>query len=480
MAGTNWNPRDALAAAGGGTSAQDALTSLLAKSAEFRTFEDFGAVGDYSSATDSGTDDTTAIQAALDWAHADGTGRPRALLMTGRSFLCGQITTHPCTTIIGSGRHTSAFWCKSGTAGKWWSDRGNGAQKLMLSGMAFYGRNQERLSHVCEFGDEGVQFGSEGILQGLWLRDAPNACALMVNANVGICRDLTLQSCKIGLKTLGNANHYDNIFVMQMTDVGADISGGFVRGLHVEATSSHGLPLRLNGDSHIRDLCISTASATAFAHLIDVDATHYDEWSIHNVQLLGSAYEIRRGILKIGSTYSGGTNPTLFTGASYLKAIAVNSGELSIKGQIWQAFAISLTNDNGIIKHRIGSLGDSSLASNFASAIRGAKPIFTATPKGMRATFSAGGRISEAAGSTFILDTRKQVAADQTMQGVVQTNSTGTIVNAWVRALPQKLDDVAEVRLVIQFTDAATGTPFPLTKIPPGKAITVGVSGFLA
>jgi len=162
---------------------------------ELKTFEDFGAVGDYNVQTGIGTDDTAAIQEAIDWAW-EGDVTIRAILMTDKNFLCGNITTHPVLTIIATGRHTSNFICKGGTTGKWWSDRGNGAQKLMLSGIAWYGRNEPGLTHVCAFGDTGIQFGSEGILQGLWMRDAPNAYGLLVDGNVGIPRDLTLQSCE--------------------------------------------------------------------------------------------------------------------------------------------------------------------------------------------------------------------------------------------------------------------------------------------
>jgi len=450
---------------------------------ELKTFEDFGAVGDYNVQTGVGTDDTAAIQAAIDWAYGGGVNTIRAIMMTDKNFLCGNITTYPVTTIIGTGRHTSNFMCKAGTAGKWWSDRGNGAQKLMLSGIAWYGRDEAGLTHVCEFGDTGIQFGSEGILQGLWMRDAPNAHGLLVNGNVGILRDLTLQSCKYGLKVLGNGNHAENIFCMRSSLIGVQIYGCFVRGLHVEATDSGGVPLWMNGDCRVRDFLISSAGSTAFSHLVEVDTANYDEWSVEGIQLLGSGYAISNGILKIGSSYHGGTTPATFTGASYVKSLEVYSGGLSVKHQLWQAFALQVYNDGGTIKHRIGSLTDSAAPANFGGRINGASPVRAITPTGPdpSTAFAAGGKIGSTYPSTFIFDTiSEQAIADQSIQCVVQYNGSGTVLTAWAFFLPQNVGGTTKTRLVVQFFNAADGTPYALTSLPAGKAITVGFSGFLA
>ena len=449
---------------------------------ELKTFEDFGAVGDYNVQTGVGTDDTAAIQEAIDWAW-EGDVTVRAILMTDKNFLCGNITTHPVLTIIGTGRHTSNFICKAGTTGKWWSDRGNGAQKLMLSGIAWYGRNEPGLTHVCEFGDTGIQFGSEGILQGLWMRDAPNAYGLLVNGNVGILRDLTLQSCKYGLKVLGNGNHAENVICMQSSLIGAEIYGCFVRGLHIEATASGGVPLRMNGDCRVRDILISTAGSTTFSHLVEVDTSNYDEWSVEGIQLLGSNYTISDGILKIGSSYRGGSSPATFTGASYVRSLEAHSGRLSIKNQLWQAFALQIYNDGGTIKHRIGSLTDSAAPASFDTGINSASPVRTITPTGTDSftAFVAGGKISSTYPSIFIFDTlAEQVIADQSIQCVVQHNGSGVVLTAWSFFLSQNVNGTTKTRLVVQFFGAADGTPYALTSLPVGKAITVGFSGFLA
>ena len=450
---------------------------------EVKTFEDFGATGDFNYAMGTGTDDTAAIQAAIDWAFGGGLTAPRAILMTDKMFLCGNITTYPTTTIIGTGRHTSHLACKAGITGKWWSDRGNGAQKLMLSGIAWYGRNEPGVTHVCEFGDTGIQFGTEGILQGLWMRDAPNAYGLLVNGNVGILRDLTLQSCKYGLKVLGNGNQADNIFCMQMSLTGAELYGCFVRGLHVEATESGGVPLWMNGDCHVHDALISSAAGTTFSHLIEVDTTGYNEWSVESIQLLGSSYTVSNGIFKIGSDYRGGTNPTAFSGASYVQSLEAYSGRLSIKHQLWQAFSLQIYNDGGTIKHRMGSLTDSSFPANFVTRINGASPVRTTTPTGPDGStaFVAGGKISSTYPSIFIFDTViQQAAADQSIQCIVLHNGSGTALTSWAFFLSSNVNGTTRDRLVVQLLNAADGTPYNLAGLPAGRAITLGFSGFLA
>ncbi|WP_158703079.1 hypothetical protein [Allosphingosinicella vermicomposti] len=448
---------------------------------ELRTFEDFGAAGDFEMHTGKGTDDTTAIQAALDWAHGDGALPSRAIMMTANNFLCGNITTHPVTTIIGTGRHTSAFICKAGTKGRWWSDRGGGAQKLMLSGIAWYGQEQG-LTHICEFGSSRVQFGTEGILQGLWMRGAPQGQALSLDANVGIVRDVTVQDCRYGLKVIGNGNQLSNIVCMQAENVGVDLSGCFVRGLHVEATASAGLPMRFKGDCHAADVLISSSTGRSFGHLIEVDTKVYDEWSIENVQLLGSKYHIANGILKVGAHYRGGTDPDLFSGSSHIHALDISSGRLAIRHQEWQAFGLRIINQGGRLHHQIGSLTDCGIASAFVSKIEGASPRPVVSPVGGDdlTPFAGGGKVGNPKPSQFIFDTQVQVAADQAIQGTILHNSSGVALTAWLHIAPTMVNGVERSRLVAEFFNAVTGAAYPLTALPNGKTVTIGVSGFLA
>lgn len=468
----------------------ETLETLSRKASEFRTFEDFGAVGDYDSRRDTGTDDTRAIQAALDWAFGDGVDTGRAVLATAKAFLCGNITTYPCTTIVGTGRHTSSFWCKDDTTGKWWSDRGHGAQKLMLSGLAWFGRRQRGITHIAEFGNEGVQFGSEGIIQACWFRDGPEATALDVNGNVGIIRDVTLQGCKRGLRHLGNANQLENIFLMEIGEaasrpneaIGAEIYGCFVRGMHIEATADEALPLKLYGDCHVDDLVISSANGRSFSHLIEIDTIGGHEWSLESLLLLGGNYRVRNGFIKVQGRYQGGASPREFTGSSHVRAIDIHSGRLSIRNQLWQSFALHLRNDGGTIRHRISSIGNPQASAAFAERVRGAATIPTATPHRSepRSGFAAGGRIEGPDESCFLFDTAAQGEADQSVQSTIMHNGSGTALTVWPQILSQSVAGSVLPRLAIRFFDAVSGAPYPLTSLPRGTSISIGISGFIA
>jgi hypothetical protein len=473
-------------------------TTAALKFDEVRTFEDFGAVGDFQSSNPgAATDDTSAVQAAIDWCWGGGVVSPRAILMTAKNFLVGNITTYPTTTIVGTGRHTSAFWCKPGTAGHWWSDRGNGAQKLMLHGIAFYGANNLALTAVGHFGIDGVQFGSEGVLSGLWFRDAPNGYGLACDANVGIFNDLTLQSCRLPLFILGNGNQGQNLFSMQAGRgttgsipggpsevVGMDVSGLAIRGWHVEAPNTQSLPIRIYGDCSLSDGQISQAVGTSFSHLVEVNTTNYDEWTVAPLSLPnGGAYTVTNGIFKIGNpsgamVYRGGTNPNAFTGKSVLSKADVYSGELSLRDQLYQAFQIRIVNDGGTLKHRIGSLSDSGIPGTFCSKLVGASVSFSATPTGAAAF--AGGVSLQANGGTLVLNTaRKQEPASQTAVASLQYNTTGTDLVLFAGVTDYTVGGVLATHLAIDIR-TTNGTPFNLTTMPAGSIIMIGVVGYIA
>lgn len=317
----------AMIASATAASMSDTPDTPLARPADspsrLRTFHDFGAKGDFDINTGQGTDDTRAIQAAIDWAHGDGQQAARALVMLDGNYLCGPITTYPYTTIIGSGRHTSNLICHPATRGVWWGDRGKGAQKLMLSGIAWYGRGNAGLSHVASFGDKGIQFGTEGIMQGLWVRDAPKAVGLLVNGNVGIVRDITARALDTGVRMAGNANQVENIIAMECRH-GVDLRGSFVRGLHIEAIDNNGVPLTMTGDCRVSDVCFSLAKDTQFDHLVTIDDSTYREWSLMGVQVFARNAQVRRSVLKIGSTLRGGTDLAAFSGSNHLGRLTLH------------------------------------------------------------------------------------------------------------------------------------------------------------
>ncbi len=444
------------------------------KMREFRTFEDFGAAGD--AGTDgSGTDDTAAIQAAIDWCNGDGT---RAIQMLDKNYLCGNIITYPFTCIIGSGRQTSAFICAAGTTGKWFTDGGNGAQKLWLEGIAWYGRNEAGLTHVAEFGNVGVQYGTEGMMRNLWFRDAGTGIALDVDANVGQLRDITLQGSGTGLKVLGNANQLHGIICIGNTDVGADISGAFVSQIELEGTGDGGLPLRINGNVHVNGILISNTAGRMFSHHIEVDETNYSDWQVCGLNTTPDAATVTttNGFFKIGSDYYGGTDTRAVRGLDMVSQANFRSGNVQIKGKKWQSFTVRIWNDAGTIKHRIGSTWSSAIATNFSNRIVSATVGATSTPSGGGA-FAGGASV--ASGGQFVFDTSETpVIADAMASASLGWNGANGFTSVRLQASAITINGASATRLYLQFFNGNSTAAVNNTTIANGEIVEVEVQGF--
>lgn len=445
--------------------------------AELRTFESFGAEGNAPDMSGRGTDDTAAIQKAIDWAYGDGRRSPRALLMGDRAYLCGNITLHPTTTIIGTGRHTSAFVCKTGTRGAWFGTRGGGAQKIMLSGMAFYGRHERLLSHVLELGIGPGEhpLGTESILEGLWMRDAPEGIGMEVSGNVAIINDITCQNTRIGLSARGNASHAQNVIVMQAGEgmgssqpvIGAEIQGWFVRGLHIEATAERGVPLRLRGNTHILHAFISTATGYRHDHLIELDDSEYREWSLDGIRLSENSYEVSKGIIKHSSGYSGGRDPRAFTGRSLS---SMGRSDLAGTGAPGSGaateFVLTLRMGRDGLQHRIGSPGrpDTALSDPGYLAAGGGALVATPLAPGK---FAGGGQLAGAGRNRFIFEVIAPAANEASGIAVIERNSTGVPLNVAI--------DLSAGALALVFTHGTTGDAVNLASLKSDAEVAVNV-----
>lgn len=490
--GRGENLREALATRHGGSlvnfslpGAGSVLRNIVDKFAEVRTFEDFGATGD-ATPDGRGTDDTAAIQKALDWSFANA----GAIHMTARNFLCGNITTYPYTTIIGTGRHTSAFIARSGTAGRWFTDNGNAA-KTTLSGMAWYARNLPNLTAILDLGNKAIQFGTEGILKDLFLRDAVNGDGLNVNANVGIFRDITVWNCRRGLRILGNANQLLGIVAMQSGEgstgaivggpaavAGAELYGCLVDQIEIEAPVSGAIPLRMYGDCRVSKLVISLAPGTDFSHLIEVDTGRYDEWSMIDPLIFRSSATVRNGILKVGGAYRGGRDIAAFSGRSMIPLVDVHSGALALRDQTYQEIGLRLMGDAGGLRHRMGSKGDSSAPGIYCTKVVGSSTALAATPaRGAR--FSSGASLM-ANGGTLVLNTaRPQDASSLTVGAQIVRQNTGEPLTVSTHVAEYSVGGVTAARLALDVwkTD---GTRLILSNLPPGKIIDLTLSGYIA
>lgn len=446
--------------------------TIQAKLRDVVSVKDFGAVGN------GVADDTTAIQAAIDACNTS----TKALFVPAGIYICGQITTYPETTIIGEGRIRTAFKAKAGTTGVWWGDRGNGAQKLYLVGLAWYANSEAGITRIAEFGVAGTQYGTEGLLADLWLRDAPSGTGLSMNSNVGVYQNISLQNCSTNIKILGNANQVSGIISMSAGSVGADLYGCYVDRMEIEATATGGTPLKIYGDCVVRSLVVSPPNGATYSHIIEVDTTAYTTWTVQDAAFIGFTPTVTNGILKIGAAYYGGTSTTAANGLSYSKNMMLHGTTLGVKLQQLQAFCVRLNNNGGTIRHRIGANVDSSVTATFAEKINGATTSYNTTPTGTDSTtaFTAGLKIGNPTKSFVILDTNTQVSSDVIIQAQIVYNSTTTALTAWAYIVSTNVNGVTKNRVVIQFLNATTGAAYDLTTLPSGAFIDTNVICFIA
>jgi len=285
-------------------------------------------------------DVTVPIQAAIDWGYANG----RAIRFPAGGYLCGQITVYPTSTLIGDGRHVTSFWCAAGTTGKWWSDRGNGAQKLTMSDMAFYGNNIAGLTHVAEFGNDGIPYGTEGNLRYLWFRDAPNAHGLLVDGNVGLVSNITTQSTRVGIEFKGASNQACDLIVVDTSVHGLILSSGHFHRLEMEAPAAASVPVLLYREAHVSGLTVALTSGTAVPCLVDLDTAIGNEWSVKGLQKVGTGTFTNR-FRQGGTSWMGSSGDNL--GQLYVRGAPTFNGAVTASSTINAVGAI--TSDAGLV-----------------------------------------------------------------------------------------------------------------------------------
>ena len=150
-----------------------------------------------------------------------------------------------------------------------------------------------------------------------------------------------------------------------------------------------------------------------------------------------------------------------------------------------QTFLLVLWNDAGTMKHRISASAKDGTAApaQLISLINGASTTFTTTPTGADAgtAMAAGGKISSASTSTFILDTPTQVSANVRIAGIsVGYNDSDTAIAVLGQLTLSSVNSVSRNRLSLYFRDASTGAAFDLTSaIGSGEFVYVHIDVWL-
>jgi hypothetical protein len=369
------------------------------------------------------------------------------------------------------------FVCKSGTRGAWFGTRGGGAHKIMLSGIAFYARGERGVSQILELGTGADEhpLGTESILEGLWMRDAPDGIALEVSGNVAIIKDITCQNSRIGLSARGNASHAENIIVMQAGEgaqtsqpvLGADVNGWFVRGLHIEATAERGVPLRMRGNTQILHAFISTVTGYQHNYLIEIDDREYREWSLCGIRLSENRYRVRNGIVKHRSGYLGGKDASAFTGRSLVAESAYEAVDTTPAGSAVTGLVLTLASERDGLHHRTSAPGVPDAAVVNPGPLLALSPAAVRTPL-ERALSAGGGKLAGTAYNRFVFDLSRPVTWQSAGIATIERNSSGVPMNVRI--------DFAEGAFALVFTHAATGEPVNLSAMRQGAEVAVNVS----
>jgi hypothetical protein len=439
---------------------------------------DYGAVADANVTTGVGTNSTQAIQNAINFASSAA----RPVYIPGGNYSITNLVVPATTRIFGDGRHLTNLIVRDGTTGRVITDDGNAA-KIQLEDFAVYGRNVAGVTTLLYLGYNGVDFGTEGILRNLFLRDTLGD-GLNVRGNVGFFETISVWDCDTPITIIGVANMASHLVAYRGVNISAYLGGVTVNGLEIEAPASGSIPLYIFRDSFIYGLYMSIATDVAytFSHLIELDPL-VSNYSLSGVEYVFGAtpsnITVTNENIKKTSTgqYFGGnaTNGSFTGNGTYLSNVSIGTGEI-------QSFNFRLVNDAGTIKHRIGASGDSSVAGNYYNKINGASTTLTATPTGTNATtaFAAGAKINSANFSVVYFNTAAQVIAEVLLGANIVINSSTVSLAVSASISSVNINGVTQSRLSLQFTNSTTGANYDLTTLGAGTFIEVGFNGTLA
>jgi hypothetical protein len=398
---------------------------------------------------------------------------------------------------VGQGMHHSNLISKVGSTGTMVTDAGGrqGAAKIDIRGVAFYG-NHCPYSGGLRLGRNTVPFGTEGVLDCVWVRDLPGGFpGIDINGNVAELGFLVAQATG-GLQLAGTA-----VTAIQLECVGCsgfqvgtsmtvcNFGDAQIGALEVEAQVSGTTAVYLTGNASFGMLTISLRSGFASEHLIEIGPSS-TTWSIHNFKLYfqGAPPRISRGNFKVGSVYFGGdASGKNYAGqGNYLSGLMTQGGQFGFKLQQFNAFSIRIQNDGGAIKHLIGAVGSPMTATHIATCVKEASSSPTATPSGPDPTtaLASGAKISSASPSVLILDTGHSGswdAADSAFSASIAYNNTGTAYSVVSFLAAQEIDGTTRVRLNLKLHHAATGTATSWCGAlgSSGDLIDVNILGFL-
>jgi|HubBroStandDraft_4_1064222.scaffolds.fasta_scaffold00054_31 hypothetical protein len=438
----------------------------------------------------SGTDFTAAINNAL-----SVLGQP--VVLGAHNYLITNLTMPAAQKLVGQGMNHTNLVCKPGSTGTMFTDRGgrSGAAKIDISGVAFYG-NHCRYSHGFRLGYNTVQFGTEGVLDEIWVRDLPAGFpGIDIFGNVSQFGLLSSLSTG-GMQILGSALMATKLecvdcsgFPLGSSSTVCNFGDAQIGALEVEAQASGTTAVYLTGNTHLSMLTVSLIGGFRGDCLVEI-GPRATSWTIANLKLYfkDPPPALSGGNFKSGANYFGGN----VTGAradgegNYSSGLMTQGGQFGFKLQQLNAFTLRVQNPHGTLQHLIGAVGAPTTPTNVATSVRNARSTVTVTPRGPDETtpFAGGAKISTVSPDTLILDTGISGiwdVSDSAFSAHLSLNATGTVRTVVAHVAAQSVNGETRGRLHLTLLDAANGVgvPWATALAAAGSMIDVTVIGFL-
>lgn len=167
----------------------------------------------YNATGDGATDDTAAIQAAIDAAHAErtaGTYEPVVYLPDGK-YLVSNVTVYNGTKMLGAGPHHTYVTGISGSTG-WMIEDDTTALGTSIESITFDGNDLAGYSGIT-LGYNGVPFGGYAGIKNCIIKNfsGDDQYGLKINANAATFHSLEITGCHIGAWIDGTAADMEDL-----------------------------------------------------------------------------------------------------------------------------------------------------------------------------------------------------------------------------------------------------------------------------
>jgi hypothetical protein len=431
----------------------------------------WGAVAD-SSTSGVGTDCEAAFDAALAAASQDGDSAValHPISLAPGNYLVGNIVVYPALKIIGSGIHVTGLVAKTGLTGSFIVDNGS-ASKVELRDFVCYCNNRAGLTAGINLGNSTTQFGTEGYISDLWVRDlVAGAPGFTIRGNVGCAGRLIAQDTG-GVRFIGTGGMLEQL--VNMGPKGFDVSGtnyctnlGDTRvgALHIEAPATNTIPLLISAKASIDTVTVSFTNGRTHSHVAEIgaDATSYRIGVLFYYFQSSPTVTITNGNVKLADgTYIGGnaTNGSHSGEGGYCGGMLTTGVLDGVKAQKFTSFKLRIVNTAGTIQHRIGCASDSSVAGTLHETINSASATLGNTPTGADAStaMATGLKIGSASTHAIHFDTGVQVQTDFAGSAEIVFNNTGVDYTLIPQVASVNINGVTRVRMAWFLQNSTTG-----------------------